>query len=150
MNRREFAGLSGAGLMGAALPAAQTAKSPRLQGHPGATITSQMNMVIYVADEMRADALACYGNPVTKTPNFDQLAKDGSLFENCHVQYPVCGASRCAMLTGWPTSVRGHRSLYYFLRPEEPNLFRYLREAGYDVFWFGRTTHSPPKAFTPA
>jgi choline-sulfatase len=41
-------------------------------------------------------------------------------------------------LTGWPTSVRGHRSLQYFLRPDEPNLFRYLRRAGYDVFWYGK------------
>lgn len=87
---------------------------------------------------MRADSLACYGNPVTRTPNFDRLAQEGTRFSNCHVQFPVCGASRCSMLTGWPTSVRGHRSLYYFLRPEEPNLFRYLRRAGYDVFWFGK------------
>jgi choline-sulfatase len=34
--------------------------------------------------------------------------------------------------------VRGHRSLYYFLRPEEPNLFRYLKQSGYDVFWYGK------------
>jgi arylsulfatase A-like enzyme len=89
-------------------------------------------------DELRADSLACYGNPVTRTPNFDKLAAGGARFANCHVQYPVCGASRCSMLTGWPTSVRGHRSLFYFLRPEEPNMFRYLRQAGYDVFWFGK------------
>ena len=41
------------------------------------------------------------------------------------------------MATGWPTSVRGHRSLL-FLRPDEPNLFSYLRQAGYDVFMFGK------------
>jgi choline-sulfatase len=34
--------------------------------------------------------------------------------------------------------VRGHRSLQYFLRPEEPNLFRYLKQGGYDVFWYGK------------
>ena len=89
-------------------------------------------------DELRADALACYGNPVTRTPNFDRLAHDGTRFVNCHVQFPVCAASRCSMMTGWPTSVRGHRSLYYFLQPEEPNLLRYLRQAGYDVYLFGK------------
>jgi choline-sulfatase len=96
------------------------------------------NLILYFPDELRADALGCYGNPVCRTPNFDRLATQGARFENCHVQYPVCGASRCSLLTGWPTSVRGHRSLYYFLRPDEPNLFRYLRQAGYDVFWYGK------------
>src|SRR5581483_9608303 len=43
-----------------------------------------------------------------------------------------------SLLTGWPTSVHGHRSLYYFLRRDEPNLFRYLKRAGYEVFWFGK------------
>lgn len=98
-------------------------------------------------DEMRADSLACYGNPVTKTPNFDLLARQGTRFANCYVQYPVCGASRCSMLTGWPTSVRGHRSLFYFLRPDEPNLFRYLRRAGYDVFWYGKNDALAAQSF---
>jgi arylsulfatase A-like enzyme len=96
------------------------------------------NIIIFMPDELRADALACYGNPVIRTPNFDRLARSGTRFENCHVQFPVCGASRCSMATGWPTSVRGHRSLYYFLQPDEPNMFRYLLQAGYDVYMYGK------------
>jgi arylsulfatase A-like enzyme len=96
------------------------------------------NIILFMPDELRADALGCYGNTVIRTPNFDRLAQVGTRFESCHVQFPVCAASRCSMATGWPTSVRGHRSLYYFLRPDEPNMFRYLRQAGYDVFMFGK------------
>ena len=149
VNRREFLGISGAavmtGMMGARLasgiPAGDTAAGGvgATSGGTGkSTLMTRPNIVLFMPDEMRADSLACYGNPVTKTPNFDRLAKEGTRFSNCHVQFPVCGASRCSMLTGWPTSVRGHRSLYYYLRPEEPNLFRYLRQAGYDVFWYGK------------
>ncbi len=98
-------------------------------------------------DELRADALSCYGNPVCRTPNLDRLAVSGTRFANCHVQYPVCGASRCSLLTGWPASVRGHRSLYYFLRPEEPNLFRYLKQNGYDVFWYGKNDALASESF---
>src|SRR5262249_1691309 len=105
---------------------------------PGPGVGSRPNIVLFMPDELRADALACYGNPVTKTPNFDALARLGTRFANCHVQFSVCGASRCSLLTGWPASVRGHRSLYYFLRPEEASLFRYLRRAGYDVYWLGK------------
>lgn len=97
-----------------------------------------MNLILFMPDELRDDALACYGNPLTRTPNFDRLAREGARFANCHVQYPICGPSRCSLLTGWPVSVRGHRSQSYFLRPDEPNLFSYLRRAGYDVFWYGK------------
>jgi choline-sulfatase len=140
-NRREFLGMSGAtmmtGLVGSASGQdAASGNSPETTA--GERLARRPNIILFMPDELRADSLACYGNPVTKTPTFDRLAKEGTLFRNCHVQFPVCGASRCSLLTGWPTSVRGHRSLQYFLRSEEPNLFRYLRRAGYDVFWYGK------------
>jgi arylsulfatase A-like enzyme len=111
------------------------------------TAKRRPNLIYFMPDELRADALSCYGNPVCRTPNFDRLADDGTRFANCHIQFPVCGASRCSMLTGWPTSVRGHRSLYYFLRPYEPNLFRYLRQSGYDVFWYGKNDALAAESF---
>lgn len=121
---------------------------PREDGHKTAsTIARRPNLILFMPDELRADSLACYGNTVTKTPNFDKLASQGTRFENCHVQYPVCGASRCSLLTGWPTSVRGHRSLMYFLRPDEPNMFRILRRAGYDVFWYGKNDALAAQSF---
>jgi choline-sulfatase len=144
--RREVlgAGLAGGLTLAAGLPrllaAAESART--LAGN------TRPKLILFFPDEMRADAVGCYGNPLVKTPNLDRLAREGTRFENCHVQYPVCGASRCSLLTGWPTSVRGHRSLYYFLRPEEPNLFRYLRRAGYDVFWYGKNDALAPQTFS--
>jgi choline-sulfatase len=43
--------------------------------------------------------------------------------------------------------VRGHRSLYYSLHPDEPNLFRYLKAAGYEVWWFGKNDLLAPDSF---
>jgi arylsulfatase A-like enzyme len=139
LNRRTFLGVSGASLLScatsalAAAPVAGTAGSVQAEGRT----SSRPNLIFFIPDEMRADALACYGNPIVKTPNFDKLAAQGTRFSNCHVQFPVCGASRCSLMTGWPASVRGHRSLYYFLRPDEPNMLRYLKDAGYETLWFG-------------
>ena len=124
-SRRQVLG-AGAALsaMSLGMPAAAQAPAGR----------RQPNLILFFPDTLRADALSSYGNTVCRTPNLDRLAREGARFENCHVQFPVCGGSRCSLLTGWPTSVRGHRSLTYFLRPDEPNMFRYLRQAGYDVF----------------
>jgi arylsulfatase A-like enzyme len=152
-NRREFLGMSGAsvmtGLVGGASgqPLQSTSDSSAESPDAGDHLARRPNLILFMPDEMRADSLACYGNPVTKTPNFDRLANEGTRFANCHVQFPVCGASRCSLLTGWPTSVRGHRSLQYFLRPDEPNLFRYLRRAGYDVFWYGKNDALAAQSF---
>jgi len=147
LNRRDFMALTGSGVvagmagMGSGpLAAAQQGKaedSSEATSGPSCRPGGRPNLILFMPDEMRADSLSCYGNPVTKTPNLDKVAREGARFSNCHVQFPVCGASRCSLLTGWPTHVRGHRSLYYFLRPEEPNLFRYLKNAGYDVYFFG-------------
>jgi len=41
-------------------------------------------------------------HPQTKTPNFDRLAKSGTLFTNAHCAAPQCNPSRTAILTGIP------------------------------------------------
>lgn len=110
-------------------------------------IRRRQNIVCFMPDELRADVLPCYGNAIAKMPNFERLAHESVLFEECHVSYPICGASRCSMLTGWPTSVRGHRSQMYFLRRDEPNLLRYLRQAEYDVFWAGKNDALAARTF---
>lgn len=140
MKRRDILNLAMAG--GASLTVPSLAR-----GQARAAKGSRPNLVFFMPDEMRADTLACYGNPVTKTPHFDAFAGQGTRFTEAHVQNPVCAQSRCSMLTGWPTSVRGHRSLYYLLRQDEPNMFRYLKHAGYDVFWFGKNDALAPESF---
>jgi choline-sulfatase len=149
-SRRGFLGRSAATVLSAAVAPMDTATASggQASGQPSRTAPpAKQNIVCFMPDELRADVLGCYGNAIAKTPNFDKLASLGALFEECHVQFPICGASRCSMLTGWPTSVRGHRSQMYFLRPDEPNLFRYLRQAGYDVFWLGKNDALAARSF---
>ncbi len=97
-----------------------------------------MNYVIFFPDELRADMLGCYGNKICKTPNFDSLAKEGVMFEQCHVQNTVCSPSRCCLITGRPPHVEGHRSLWNLVKPHEKNLFGYLKQSGYEVKIYGK------------
>lgn len=135
LSRRDFLVSSG---VAPALRPAQAVKKP--------------NLILYMPETMRAESLACYGHPLVRTPNFDRLASEGVRFTQCHVQNTVCGPSRVSLATGWPVHVRGHRSLYYFLHPDEPNLFRYLKQNGYDVYWYGKndmlSTESFPDSVT--
>ena len=97
-----------------------------------------MNFLFLFADEMSASALGCYGNPVVQTPEFDRIASEGTRFENCFVQNPVCSPSRCSLMTGTYVHNRGHRTLWNLLKPDEPSLLRYLKQGGYEVKWFGK------------
>ncbi len=143
ISRRGFFGGAASATLAGNLGASAVQEAASSPNHP----KKQPNLIFFMPDELRADALSCYGNRVCRTPNLDRLASEGTRFAQCHIAYPVCGASRCSLLTGWPTSVHGHRSLYYFLRPQEPNLFRYLRRGGYDVFWYGKNDALASESF---
>lgn len=106
--------------------------------HSPSADEARPNFVIFLPDQLRADSLSCYGNGTTATPNFDLLASQGVRFDQCHTQSVLCTPSRCSLLTGLYPHVSGHRNLWHLLQPQEPNLFRYLRDAGYDVTAFGK------------
>ena len=58
------------------------------------------DIVVMLADDMGWGDLGVYGHPLTRTPNIDRLAAEGSRFEAMYVPTPVCAPSRAALLTG--------------------------------------------------
>lgn len=106
-----------------------------------------LNIIYFNPDQMRADMLGCYGHPLARTPNFDRLAREGVRFDQCHVQHTVCTPSRCSFMTGWYPHVRGHRTLWSMLEPDEPNTLKYLKQAGCDVHWIGKNDLLAPGSF---
>ena len=91
------------------------------------------NILLFTPDQLRADALGCFGNSKALTPNFDNLAKRGTRFKSAWSQHSVCGPSRISIMTGWYPHTAGHRTLDNLLKPWEPNLLKYLKDAGYEV-----------------
>ena len=39
------------------------------------------NVLLIMSDDLKASALAAYGNTICQTPNIDRLAKSGMVFE---------------------------------------------------------------------
>ena len=56
---------------------------------------------------MRADCLSILEHPVVDTPNLDQLARDGVLFENAYSATPSCVPARASVLTGMSQGATG-------------------------------------------
>ena len=60
-------------------PVIPTVRSP-FDGKPK---SDRPNIIIFIADTLRADHLSCYGRLPQTSPIIDGLAQDGVLFERC-------------------------------------------------------------------
>lgn len=112
------------------------------------------NIVYIFCDELRQDALGCYGNSAgaMKTPHIDSIAKQGTLFENCYCNSPICVPSRTSLLTGlYPedTGVLGNEAAQpAFHVPVAVTTFpQVLADNGYATANFGKT--HVPKGIEP-
>lgn len=57
------------------------------------------NIVVLMADQHRADMMACAGDPVAQTPNIDWLAGQGVRFDRTYCQGPLCMPARASLVT---------------------------------------------------
>ena len=58
------------------------------------------NILLIVSDDLKADALGCYGNKIARTPHLDRLADEGTLFQNAYCQGTSCAPSRASFMRG--------------------------------------------------
>lgn len=104
------------------------------------------NVILIMADQLRADALGCMGNPIVRTPQIDRIAGEGVTFRQAFTNCPVCMASRAAIHTGrYPRSLR-IRSMGILL-PDEITLAETFKRNGYRTGLFGKL-HFTPMGYT--
>lgn len=102
------------------------------------------HIIIFNPDQWRGDVMGHLGNPAAMTPHLDQMAQsDAVSFRYAFCQNPVCTPSRCSFMTGWYPHVRGHRTMFHMLQPDEPILLRHLKDHGYYVWWGGKNDLVP-------
>ena len=108
-------------------------------------MTHQPNIVLFMTDQLRRDALGCYGNKICLTPNLDQLAKDGVCFENAFTVSPVCSPARASLLTGlYPHNhglmINTHiaPAWCHGLSLEIPTFSSILKQSGYTLDYVGK------------
>ena len=65
-----------------------------------AMAASPRNVVFIISDDLSAEVLSCYGSPQCETPHIDALARRGLKLNHAYCQYPVCGPSRAALMSG--------------------------------------------------
>ncbi|QEE28974.1 sulfatase [Terriglobus albidus] len=133
-NRREFVqgGLATAASMLApigakAADAAAPAKKP--------------NLVFFLGEGQRADALSIAGHPILKTPHHDRIGKEGVRFQNAFCTNALCAPARATALTGLYSRSTGALSNQHGdvpLPADVPLFTDLLREAGYEIAIVGK------------
>jgi arylsulfatase A-like enzyme len=58
------------------------------------------NLVLFMADQLRADALGCFGNPLARTPVLDALAARGARLSAHMTPNQICSPSRASLFSG--------------------------------------------------
>ena len=110
--------------------------SPLLAG----AAEAKPNIIYLMLDEWGYFESGHMGNLDLITPNIDQFAAEGMRFTNAYAGAPVCGPTRCSLLTGKHS---GHMSMranngFAPIRAEEPTLASMLKPLGYATGGFGK------------
>lgn len=118
-----------------------------LQAAVAAVERAKPNIVVMFADDLGYGDLGSYGHPYIRTPNIDQMAREGQRWTDFYVAAPVCSPSRAALLTGKlpiRTGQYGDRIGVYFpneaggFPQDETTIAELLRNLGYRTGIFGK------------
>jgi arylsulfatase A-like enzyme len=104
----------------------------------GASQSDRPNIVLAIADDWGWPHAGAYGDPVVKTPCFDEVAQRGVLFRHAFVSSPSCTPSRGAIITGqhfWRLKA-GANLWSIWPKDQFPEYPRLLEAAGYHVGTF--------------
>src|SRR5881397_2761733 len=89
------------------------------------------NLLFVLSDDHTAAYLGAYGAKWMSTPNLDQFAREGVLFERAFTAAPQCVPSRTALMTG-RSPVAARMGRFSSPLPEEiPTVPEVLRAKGY-------------------
>ena len=104
------------------------------------------NVLFIISDDLSAEALGAYGNVQCATPNIDRLAQEGVRFTRAYCQFPICGPSRAALMSGmYPETigVMGNRQSERFEASmgTRPSLAEHFRLNGYHTARVSKIYH---------
>lgn len=98
----------------------------------------KQNIVVIMADQLTAKALACYQNSAVVSPNIDALAERGVIFDAAYSSSPLCTPARYALMTGQNVSRCNGFDNAAYMPATMPTFAHYLRLMGYRTCLAGK------------
>jgi len=105
------------------------------------------NIILFVADDLHRFDLGCYGAVNCKTPNIDQLAKEGMRMDQCYTAFTQCTPCRGELYTGLFPRRNGIIGNGIKAKPDVKGLPLRLKPLGYRVGLVGKGHVGPDEVF---
>ncbi|MDE1176032.1 MAG: sulfatase-like hydrolase/transferase [Edaphobacter sp.] len=99
------------------------------------------NLVFFLGEGQRADALSIAGHPILKTPNHDRIGREGIRFTNAFCTNALCAPARATALTGMysrSTGALDNTKGHIPLAADIPLFTEILQKEGYEVAILGK------------
>ncbi|MEQ1826136.1 MAG: sulfatase [Pirellula sp.] len=98
----------------------------------------QPNVLYILCDDLRPDAIGCYGSSHVATPHIDALAQGGVRFANAFCTTSLCSPSRASILSGMYANKHGVRDNFTDLPESIVHWPKRLKESGYATAYVGK------------
>jgi N-sulfoglucosamine sulfohydrolase len=108
----------------------------------------QLNIVLFIADDLGINDISPYGNKVVQTPNLKKLAQQSLLFTRAFAASPTCTPSRSTLLTGLMPMRHGAHGNHSGVAAGTKSIVQYLQPLGYRVAIAGKYHIGPENIFT--
>ncbi len=112
--------------------------SAALAGTAALHAAERPNVLFILCDDLRPDALGCYGSPHVHTPNIDRLAAEGVRFRNAFCTTSLCSPSRASILSGRYAHAHTVVNNFTEFPADLPNFPQQLHSAGYATAYVGK------------
>jgi arylsulfatase A-like enzyme len=112
-----------------------------------AAAAERPNLVLFIADDLSWHDVGAYGNRDVRTPNVDQLARDGMTFQRAFAASPTCAPSRSALFTGTYPMRNGAHANHSVVSSTLRTWPEYLTALGYRTVIAGKTHFGPRERF---
>ncbi|MFJ9057818.1 sulfatase-like hydrolase/transferase [Streptomyces sp. NPDC102409] len=95
-------------------------------------------VIVILTDQQRWDTTGAHGNRAGVTPEFDRIAREGTLFEQSITPNPVCAPARSSLQTGLFPTASGVFRNGLPLPVDVPTLAGAFAAAGYTTGYLGK------------